>query len=88
MSILRSRCCGHNFHTCLEYADDAHNVPLMNDEVHLNELGSIVVARRLVERGELRQPGAYVTRSPLLSRDVVQEANLRAGLIQFNIPFR
>jgi hypothetical protein len=51
VSLYQAICTGD---TCLEYADDAHNVPLMNDEVHLNELGSAVVARRLVERGELR----------------------------------
>jgi len=38
---------------CTEYADQAQNVPLMNDADHLNEPGSELIARRLMERGEL-----------------------------------
>jgi peptidoglycan/LPS O-acetylase OafA/YrhL len=40
--------------TCLEFADDAHEIPIMNDEVHLNRFGSDIVARRLVDKGEIR----------------------------------
>jgi hypothetical protein len=38
---------------CTEYADQAHDVPLMNDADHLNEPGSSLIARRLIDRGEL-----------------------------------
>jgi peptidoglycan/LPS O-acetylase OafA/YrhL len=38
---------------CTEYADQAHDVPLMNDADHLNERGSDLIARRIVERGEV-----------------------------------
>jgi hypothetical protein len=40
---------------CLEYADTEHSIPLMNDEVHLNKFGSELVARRLIDRGELNR---------------------------------
>jgi hypothetical protein len=39
---------------CVEYADAAHEVPIMNDEDHLNEFGSAMVVRLLIDRGELR----------------------------------
>jgi peptidoglycan/LPS O-acetylase OafA/YrhL len=39
---------------CVEYTDAVHEVPLMNDADHLNDSGSALVARRLVDRGELR----------------------------------
>ena len=39
--------------SCVEYADAAHEVPLMNDEDHLNQFGSALVVRRLIDRGEL-----------------------------------
>jgi peptidoglycan/LPS O-acetylase OafA/YrhL len=39
---------------CVEYADAAHEVPIMNDEDHLNEFGSALVVRRLIDQGELR----------------------------------
>jgi len=39
---------------CIEYTDAAHDVPLMNDADHLNNSGSALVARRLVDHGELR----------------------------------
>jgi peptidoglycan/LPS O-acetylase OafA/YrhL len=39
---------------CVEYADSAHEIPLMNDIGHLNQFGSALVARRLIDRGELR----------------------------------
>jgi len=51
VSLNQTICNGDN---CLEYADSAHEVPMMNDEDHLNESGSGLVVRRLVERGELR----------------------------------
>jgi hypothetical protein len=51
VSLYQTICNGDN---CLEYADSAHEVPMMNDEDHLNESGSGLVVRRLVERGELR----------------------------------
>ncbi|MDR3751455.1 MAG: acyltransferase family protein [Terracidiphilus sp.] len=39
---------------CVEYTDAAHEVPLMNDADHLNDSGSALVAKRLVDSGELR----------------------------------
>jgi hypothetical protein len=38
---------------CAEYADPAHNVPLMGDDNHLSALGASVVVQRLVDKGEL-----------------------------------
>jgi hypothetical protein len=40
--------------SCAEYADAAHQVPLMADAGHLNEFGSAFVIRRVIDRGELR----------------------------------
>jgi peptidoglycan/LPS O-acetylase OafA/YrhL len=39
---------------CIEYADAAHDVPLMDDSHHLNEFGSRAIAARLQAKGELR----------------------------------
>ena len=39
--------------TCTEFADAAREVPLMNDSDHLSELGSLLIAKRLIERGQL-----------------------------------
>jgi hypothetical protein len=50
ISLYSAICSGN---TCLEYADAEHKVPIMNDEVHLNEFGSALVAKRLIESGEL-----------------------------------
>jgi peptidoglycan/LPS O-acetylase OafA/YrhL len=38
---------------CLEYADAAHRMPMMEDTNHLSPLGASFVVRRLVEKGEL-----------------------------------
>jgi peptidoglycan/LPS O-acetylase OafA/YrhL len=38
---------------CLEYADAAHRMPMMEDTNHLSQLGASFVVRRLVEKGEL-----------------------------------
>jgi len=51
ISLYQAIC---NDEDCVEYADAAHEVPLMNDEVHLNEFGSALIVRRLIDRGELR----------------------------------
>jgi len=51
ISLYQAICNGEG---CVEYADAAHEVPLMNDEGHLNEFGSALVVRRLIDRGELR----------------------------------
>jgi peptidoglycan/LPS O-acetylase OafA/YrhL len=39
---------------CIEYADAARTIPLMNDEDHFNPPGALFVVRRLVASGELR----------------------------------
>jgi hypothetical protein len=51
ISLYQAICNGED---CVEYADAAHEVPLMNDIGHLNEFGSALVVRRLIDRGELR----------------------------------
>jgi hypothetical protein len=51
ISLYQAICTGED---CVEYADAAHEVPLMNDIGHLNEFGSALVVRRLIDRGELR----------------------------------
>ncbi len=38
---------------CLEYADAAHKMPMMEDTNHLSALGASFVVRRLVDKGEL-----------------------------------
>jgi peptidoglycan/LPS O-acetylase OafA/YrhL len=50
ISLYQAICNGGD---CLEYADTAHDIPIMNDEVHLNEFGSTVVVRRLIDLGEI-----------------------------------
>ncbi len=40
--------------TCVEYADVARTIPLMNDRDHFNPSGSMFVVRRLVASGELQ----------------------------------
>jgi hypothetical protein len=44
--------CGPN--GCVEYADAAHQVPLMSDTDHFTELGASVVIRRLIDKGQLQ----------------------------------
>jgi hypothetical protein len=39
---------------CIEYADAAHTIPLMDDDNHLSQFGASFVVRHLVEKGELR----------------------------------
>jgi len=51
ISLYQAICNGED---CVEYADAAHEVPLMNDIGHLNEFGSALIVRRLIDRGELR----------------------------------
>jgi peptidoglycan/LPS O-acetylase OafA/YrhL len=51
ISLYQAICNGGD---CVEYADAAHEVPLMNDIGHLNEFGSALIVRRLIDRGELR----------------------------------
>lgn len=38
---------------CLEYADEKNGIPLMTDEVHLSEIGSELLAKRMRQLGEL-----------------------------------
>jgi hypothetical protein len=38
---------------CLEYADAANRMPMMEDTNHLSALGATFVVRRLVEKGQL-----------------------------------
>ncbi len=40
--------------TCVEYADAAHKIPLMDDGDHLNWFGASLVVQQLVNKGELR----------------------------------
>jgi len=51
ISLYQAICNGED---CVEYTDAAKQVPIMNDEVHLNEFGSALIVRRLIDRGELR----------------------------------
>jgi peptidoglycan/LPS O-acetylase OafA/YrhL len=51
VSLYDSLCEGS---TCIEYADAARTVPLMNDRDHFNPPGALFVVRRLVASGELR----------------------------------
>ncbi|MGA8089676.1 MAG: acyltransferase family protein [Terracidiphilus sp.] len=51
VSLYDSLCEGG---TCIEYADAARTVPLMNDRDHFNPSGSLFVVRRLIASGELR----------------------------------
>jgi hypothetical protein len=39
---------------CTEYADEAHEVPLMRDGDHFTEQGSALIVGRLIKSGELR----------------------------------
>jgi SGNH domain-containing protein len=39
---------------CAEYADGAHNIPIMDDDNHLNQFGANLVVRRLVAEGKLQ----------------------------------
>jgi peptidoglycan/LPS O-acetylase OafA/YrhL len=39
--------------TCTEYTDPTHTVPLMFDSNHLSAQGSVLIAHRLLERGDL-----------------------------------
>ena len=50
ISLYQAIC---NNEGCVDYADAAHDIPLMNDIGHFNEFGSALVARRLIDRGEL-----------------------------------
>jgi peptidoglycan/LPS O-acetylase OafA/YrhL len=50
VSLYQATCSGG---ACTEYADLAHDVPLMNDADHLNEPGSDLIARRLKDRSEV-----------------------------------
>jgi hypothetical protein len=51
ISLYQAICNGED---CVECANAADEVPLMNDIGHLNEFGSALIVRRLIDRGELR----------------------------------
>lgn len=51
ISLYQTIC---NKDSCTEYADAAHKVPLMADGDHLSEAGAVLVARRLIDQGELQ----------------------------------
>lgn len=51
VSLYDSLCEGR---TCIEYADAARTIPLMNDRDHFNPSGALFVVRRLVANGELK----------------------------------
>jgi peptidoglycan/LPS O-acetylase OafA/YrhL len=48
VSVYQAICDGG---ACTEYADAAHDVPLMNDSDHMNQPGSELIAKRLMDRG-------------------------------------
>jgi hypothetical protein len=50
ISLYKATC---NRDGCIEYADAAHEVPLMRDGDHFTDAGSALVIRRLINRGEL-----------------------------------
>jgi len=50
VSLYQAVCDGKG---CVQFADDAHDIPLMDDADHLNKPGSALVAKRLIEGGEL-----------------------------------
>jgi hypothetical protein len=50
ISLYREIC---NAEGCAEFADRAHSIPMMGDANHLSLVGSELVVRRLVEKGEL-----------------------------------
>ena len=50
VSLYQEICGGED---CLEYADAARKIPLMEDRDHLSRFGADFVVRRLVEKGEL-----------------------------------
>jgi hypothetical protein len=51
VSLYDSLCEGGR---CIEYADAARTIPLMNDGDHFNPPGALFVVQRLVANGELR----------------------------------
>jgi hypothetical protein len=55
VSLYQEICGGEG---CLEYADAARKIPLMEDRDHLSRFGADFVVRRLVEKGELPTPRA------------------------------
>jgi hypothetical protein len=50
ISLYQAICGGAS---CIEFADAAHDVPLMRDADHLTEEGSMLVTQGLITRGEL-----------------------------------
>jgi hypothetical protein len=54
VSLYDSLCEGDR---CIEYADVAQTVPLMNDRDHFNPSGSLFVVHRLLVNGELQKAG-------------------------------
>jgi peptidoglycan/LPS O-acetylase OafA/YrhL len=51
LSLYKAIC---NNGVCAEYADEAHQVPLMFDADHLSVPGSLLIVRRLIANGQLR----------------------------------
>jgi len=51
ISLYREICAENG---CAEYADRAHQIPLMSDTNHLSMMGAAFVVRRLVAKGELQ----------------------------------
>ena len=51
ISLYQATC---NQEGCLEYADSAHEIPLMRDGDHFTDDGSAVVVNRLIHAGELQ----------------------------------
>lgn len=49
---LYQEICGPN--GCAVYADQTHQIPMMDDDNHLNRFGATVVVRRLVAEGKLQ----------------------------------
>jgi peptidoglycan/LPS O-acetylase OafA/YrhL len=51
ISLYRATC---DRESCIEFADAAHRIPLMFDANHLSGPGSLLIVRRLIDRGELQ----------------------------------
>lgn len=51
VSLYKATCSGG---ACLEFADETHQIPLMQDEDHFTEAGSRLIVSRLTGQGELR----------------------------------
>ncbi|MGB7986351.1 MAG: acyltransferase family protein [Terracidiphilus sp.] len=51
ISLYRATC---NQDGCIEYADSAHEIPIMRDGDHFTEYGSALIVKRLIDSGALQ----------------------------------